>query len=258
MVQPILFGKSGQQLFGAYHPPEERRPRDAAVVLCYPAVQEYMRTHWAFRKLAGLLSREGLHVLRFDYFGTGDSAGGSHQVTATRSAADIRAAATELRDLADVRRVSLVGLRWGATLATQAVAQGLEVQDLVLWEPAVDGRSHLADLAAIQAVRFQRFDPLGSGDPGELLGYPLDAAQRAEMEAIDLAGLSRLPASRILIFSSRARPEHESLLTMLRDREGRPPTCHVIPEDAAQGHEGVLLSTKVLQAIATAVGGGTA
>ena len=258
MVQPILFGKSGQQLFGAYHPPAERRPREAAAVLCYPAVQEYMRTHWAFRKLAGLLSRDGLHVLRFDYFGTGDSAGGSHQVTATRSEADIRTAATELRDLADVRRVSLVGLRWGATLAAHAVAHGLDVQDLVLWEPAVDGHSHLADLAAIEAVRFRRFEPLGSGDPGELLGYPLDAAQRAEMVAIDLARLSRLAASRILIFSSRARPEHEVLLSVLRDREGRPPTCHVIPEDAAQGHEGVLLSTKVLQAIASSLGGGVA
>lgn len=257
MLQPIVFGRTGQQLFGAYHPPEERRVREAAVLLCGPAVQEYMRTHWALRKLAGLLAREGLHVLRFDYFGTGDSAGESDQVSATRSIADVRAAATELRDLADVRRVSVVGLRWGAALAAQAVSRGLDVDELVLWEPARDGASHLAELAEIQAVRYRRFDPLGDGDPGELLGYPLAPAQRAEMEAIDLTRLARLPASRIRIFSERERPEHAAIASALRDREDRPPACEVVPEDATQSHEGVLLSSRVLQAITRALSGGT-
>jgi pimeloyl-ACP methyl ester carboxylesterase len=256
MIQPLSFGRSGQQLFGAYHPPQARRAGEAAVLLCYPAVQEYMRTHWAFRKLAGLLTREGLHVLRFDYFGTGDSAGGSHQVSAHRSLADVRLAATELKDLAGVRRVSVLGLRWGATLAAQAAAQGLEVQDLVLWEPAVDGRSHLEDLKAIEAVRYRRFPPLAGGVEGELLGYPLDATQRAEMEAIDLKGLTRLGASRVLLFASRARPEHQLLLGALQDREGRPPTCQVVAEEADQNHDGVLLSSKVLQAMAATLGGG--
>lgn len=254
MVQPLLFGKSGQQLFGAYHPPAARRARDGAVLLCAPAAQESMRTHWAFRKLAGLLTREGLHVLRFDYFGTGDSAGSSAEVSPGRSAADIKLAATELKDLAGVRRVSMVGLRWGATLAAKAVADGLDVEALVLWEPAVDGRAHLAELADIQDVRYRKFPPLGTGVPHELLGYPLSPSQRAEMEAIDLRTLGTLKASRIQLFSERERPEHQTLRATLRDREGRPPSVAVVNEEAQGGHDGVLLSSKVLQAMATALG----
>jgi uncharacterized protein len=254
MVQPMLFGKSGQQLFGAYHPPAARRAREGAVLLCAPAAQESMRTHWAFRKLAGLLAREGLHVLRFDYFGTGDSAGTSAEVSPSRSAADIKLAATELKDLAGVRKVSLVGLRWGATLAARVVADGLDVEALVLWEPALDGRAHLAELAEIQAVRYRKFPPLGTGGSDEVLGYPLGPTQRAEMEAIDLRTLGALKASRIQVYSDRERPEYQPLLTALRDREGRPPTAAVVSEDAGGGQDGVLLSSKVLQAMATALG----
>ena len=73
-----------------------------------------MRTHWAFRKLAGFLAREGFHVLRFDYYGTGDSAGDYHESNIGQWLADIHEAADELKDRADVRDISVVGLQCGA------------------------------------------------------------------------------------------------------------------------------------------------
>ena len=97
-MKPVYFGKTGKQLFGVYHEPQARRAVDAAVLLCYPLVQEYMRTHWALRKLAGLLAREGHHVLRFDYTGTGDSTGDVETGSVTQWCADIRLAAAELED----------------------------------------------------------------------------------------------------------------------------------------------------------------
>jgi hypothetical protein len=149
-----------------------------------------------------------------------------------------------------------MGLRWGAVLAAHAAARGLETQDLVLWEPAVDGASHVAELRAIEAIRFRHFAPLARGVPGELLGYPLDPAQAAEMAALDLRRLGQLPAARILIFAARARPEHQAIAAALCDRAGRPPERHLVAEDADQHHDGVLLSIKVLQAMSAAVGGG--
>jgi pimeloyl-ACP methyl ester carboxylesterase len=255
-VKPVYFGKAGKQLFGAYHEPRARRAVDAAVLLCYPLVQEYMRTHWAFRKLAGLLAREGFHVFRFDYSGTGDSAGDEESGSVAQWCADIRLAAAELQDLADVPRVSVVGLRMGAAFATLAVAGGLQVRDLVLWEPALDGRSHLRELEAIERIKFANLPHPPVPGPGELLEYPLPGELRASLEKVDLRRVPPCAADRVLVFSSEVRPEHHVLREFLRDRGGRPPQCQVVQEEVRDSHRGVLLSTRVLQAMASALVGG--
>jgi len=254
-VQPIYFGNSDRQLFGVYHPPKARRATDAGVLLCYPMMQEYMRTHWAFRKLADMLAREGFHVLRFDYYGTGDSAGESHQGTVDQWCADIRAAVAELQDLGAARSVSVVGLRLGASLAVLAASGGIQVRDLVLWEPAIDGRSHIRELRAIEMIKYANLaHPLASG-PRELLDYPFPDAMREGVERIDLRLVSPCNCDRILLFASRTTPEQVELQGCLRDRSGIGPNCHIVPDETGDRREGVLLSTRVLQGIATALGG---
>ena len=69
-----FFGDSDAPLFGAHHP-ARRKSTGKAVVICPPIGHEYGRTHWMLRLLSAQLAREGVHVLRFDYFGTGDSGG---------------------------------------------------------------------------------------------------------------------------------------------------------------------------------------
>ncbi len=256
-MKPVYFGKVGKQLFGAYHEPQARRAVDAAVLLCYPLVQEYMRTHWAFRKLASLLSREGLHVFRFDYSGTGDSAGDGVSGSVTQWCADIRLAAAELADLADVRRVSVVGLRMGAAFAVLTTTTGgLQVRDLVLWEPPVDGRGHVRELEVTERIKFGNLPHPPVPGPGELLEHPFPADLRASIEKIDLRRVPPCTADRVLVFSADARPELNALKESLRDRAGRPPECRVVPEESRDRHQGVLLSTRVLQAMTSALSGG--
>src|SRR5918992_3821916 len=113
-MNPFFFGSSQQPLYGVYHPPKARVPRRIGVVLCYPLWQEYMRAHRAFRQLAILLAKAGFPVLRFDYFGTGDSGGDSESGDVAQWTADVCTAIDELKDTAGVRSVSLVGLRVGA------------------------------------------------------------------------------------------------------------------------------------------------
>ena len=113
-MNPFFFGSSEERLLGVHHPPRGRVPREVGVLLCYPLGQEYMRAHRAFRQLAMLLARRGFHVLRFDWFGTGDSAGAGEEGSIARWLEDARTAIDELKDTAGVTRVSLVGLRLGA------------------------------------------------------------------------------------------------------------------------------------------------
>src|SRR2546428_3558846 len=105
---PIYFGPSEQPLFGVYHPAEGDRASTHALLLCYPLGQEYQRTHRLFRQLGTLLSEAGLSVLRFDYVGTGDSAGETGEGTPEQWRENIRTAARELRDLASPAEISVV------------------------------------------------------------------------------------------------------------------------------------------------------
>ena len=114
-----------------------------AVVLCYPLWQEYMRAHRAFRQLAMLLSKAGFSVLRFDYFGTGDSAGESDAGDVSRWTHDISTAIDELKDTAGVSKVSLVGLRVGASLAAAVAAERKDLDRIVLWDPVVGGKAYV-------------------------------------------------------------------------------------------------------------------
>jgi pimeloyl-ACP methyl ester carboxylesterase len=252
-MDPLFFGRPERQLFGAYHPPESERARGTGVVLCYPAMQEYMRTHFAFRKLAALLARDGFHVLRFDYSGMGDSAGEPSDASVDVWCSDLVEAAAELKDVAGVRRISVVGMRLGAAIAARAVAERLEVRDLVLWEPAVNGRAHLQELRRIQAHQhsFFRYPPPVGND--EIIGYPLPPALRASIEELDLLSLASCRAERVLLFASEQRPEYVVLGGALRDRSGRAARCEIVAEETGARAEAVMLSTRILQAIANAM-----
>jgi pimeloyl-ACP methyl ester carboxylesterase len=181
-MTPFFFGNSHRQLFGAYDaPPAGGR---LGAVLCYPFAREYLLAHGTCRYLARVLSGAGYHVLRFDYFGTGDSAGEPEAADAAQWLGDIDAAIDELRDMAGVERIALVGLRYGAVLAAKAARMRCDVDRLVLWEPLTDGAGYLAGLGLRGAVA-----------PWEAQGTLLSAQLRRDIEGVSLdvfgAGLPR-------------------------------------------------------------------
>jgi uncharacterized protein len=257
-VEPIFFGSATAQLYGVHHPPVVRRRRDAAVLLCYPAVQEYNRSHWAFRKLAGLLARSGFHVLRFDYSGTGDSAGDLAGASVGRWCADIREAAAELTELAGVRRVSLVGFRLGAALAALASTTPLAVHDLVLWEPAVDGREHIRELRRVQRWKRGVTNHPPRLGRHEMLGHALPCELRAGIESIGLDDLARCRAQRVLLFAAEERPAHRRLASRLQERPEGGFHLGIVREEASDRLDGVLLSSRIQQAIAAELAGAAA
>ena len=117
--------------------------RTEAIVLCNPFGQEYLRAHKSIRRLAINLANLGYPVLRFDYRGTGDSAGDLDGVSAQHWVADIGYAIQELMDMSAVPRVALIGLRLGALLAAKAATEQNHVSRLIMWDPVVDGSAYV-------------------------------------------------------------------------------------------------------------------
>lgn len=249
MPRALYFGEVDSQLFGVHHPPTTRQQRAEGVLLCYPGPQEYMRSHWAVCKLAGLLAQRGYATFRFDYFGTGDSAGDTDAGTLARWQQDIATAADELVGLSQVRQVSVVGLRLGAALAAQAVAAGRPVRSLALWEPVVCGGDYLAELAASDALERAWSLCPGPRDPGQLLGHRVDEGERRAISGIDLSATKPVHAARVALFHAEASPACERL-RQAWTAQGVPCSSHLVPEDRPARRRGMILANRVLTSIA--------
>lgn len=200
-MHPIVFGKSAHPLFGVLHP-ALGRASDTGVVLLQPGIHEYERAHWAFRSLASALAARGSHVLRFDYRGTGDSAGEPDEATVEACVEDAAIASQELREVPRVRRVSLVGMRLGAAVAAMACARGLAVDNLVLWEPVVRGARYLAELETLDAAMRLRLLLSPRRPTNELAGFFFPPALRRSIPRVDLTTMGHLDARRVLVFAA--------------------------------------------------------
>ena len=207
----FFFGPQDLQLYGAYHAPDFSRDRRAGIVLCPPVGQGYIRTHRAFLQLANRLSAAGYHVLRFDYSATGDSAGESASGHPRQWITDIGLAVQELRDTADMTHISLIGLRLGATLAAVYAAGAPEISRLLLWEPALNGRTYLAGLASAQD---QWLADLLYPPPAEAVqpksveygGFPYPETLHAGIEELDLFALRPPGHQEVLILQNQKEP----------------------------------------------------
>jgi uncharacterized protein len=251
---PFFFGESTRQLFGVYHAPTIEGVSQHAVLLCAAGPQEYMLTHWVQRRLAALLAKDGQHVLRFDYFGTGDSAGATDEGTLEHWECDVQLAENKLRELSAVDRLSIVGHRLGGALAWRAAAKmERRPRHLVLWDPVVRGSTYMHDLrTADTAYASQLLYVPPQDDPAtELFGHPLPSALRISTKQVDLLTEPLPEATRVHLYVGRQNDEIRALSSRLGDKLKRFSFEHV-PEEGTAG-SGNLLSKRVLETIRAAL-----
>lgn len=205
-MEPFYFGPKDQRLFGVYHAPSVRRSVPAGAVLCYPFLQEYLRSHRAFLRLATQLVGRGWHVLRFDYSGCGDSYGnGPSGLDAW--ARDLQLAARELRERGGTMKLALVGLRLGASLAASVAPDVQPLEKLILWDPVVDGPEYLRELdqfqhaATISPAYRRNIERFGPTDRG--VGFDLAPEIMQSIGRLDLAAQLRASAEQILVLDTQ-------------------------------------------------------
>ncbi|MGD0380099.1 MAG: hypothetical protein ABSC30_08945 [Acidimicrobiales bacterium] len=204
---PIWFGPTSRPLFGMLHVPDGDVAR-GAVVLCPPLGREDLFSHRALRMLALHLEQQGIAVLRFDYDGTGDSAGSQRDGGRVAAWSRSTQAAVDLMRSAGAPMVGAVGMRIGATLAAfEATRAPLDA--LVLWDPCRSGRAFLREVHALHAVSVGGTDP----DDGSVQtpGYRYDAQTVADLKALDITSTDGPMADRILLLSRPDR-QHDAKL----------------------------------------------
>lgn len=145
-MMPFLFGRAERPLYGVYHAAAAAGRVARGVVFLNPFGQEAIRANRPYRVLAEELARRRWHVLRFDYSATGDSAGDDGEARVAQWLDDVGAAIEELRAMAALEAVHLLGMRLGATLAARVAAARRDVKGVVLWDPLLSGRAFIEEI----------------------------------------------------------------------------------------------------------------
>lgn len=207
-TRAVYFGQEQRCLYGVLH-----RPAGMArggLLVCAPLFQEAMRTYRALWTLAEKLAASGWIVLRFDWFGSGNSQGQAVEMEFEGLVADIDEAARFLRVQfaatgapEQAAEVAILGVR-SAALPVLAYACGLATRvELILLAPQLDGE------AVANAWRAQHQDqllhagryPFGQPLPGrdDLLGYSVSNELLDAFQQLNAASLELHPGSRLLM-----------------------------------------------------------
>lgn len=201
----IWFGSTERPLFGWLGLPE--LGSRGAVVLCPPIGADCRAAHRAYRALAAGLSAAGFATLRFDYDGTGDSAGAWDDPDRLSAWTASVVAAVELVRECGAGSVAAVGMRLGsAVLARASLEHGLALAAAVWWDPVVRGRTFLREQQLLLASFETDVAPRTDGAV-ETSGYLFDPETVAQLRALNVdAGSALGCADRLLILSRPDRP----------------------------------------------------
>jgi len=214
-AEPMWFDSGGRPMFGWWHVPDGHRAR-GGVVLCLPLAMEGTAARPTFRLLASRLEAAGFVVLRFDYDGTGDSAGSPDDPGRVPAWIDSVRSAIRVVRSSRVPRVTVVGMRMGATLAAATIGSedSAALPDgLVLWDPCTSGRSFLRQQRLMRAtieVAHTEEEGVVEG-PGIVFGPEAAAA----MSALSVDGIETTLARKVLVLTRAGHRRDHALVTRL-------------------------------------------
>jgi pimeloyl-ACP methyl ester carboxylesterase len=196
---PLRFGPSDREMLGMLTSPGTGGG-GLAVLFCNPFGQEAVRSKAMYRAFTERLMRQGVHALRFDYHGTGDSPGEGEGQGLKDWVGDTRVAREALLRATGASRLQLFGIGLGATIAAHTALDLNPVPErLALWQPVTDGAAYIELMKTVHRQELAR----GFGEnwpvvrqilhttepqaPGVLLGFPL--GQRLTEDLVTLGEL---------------------------------------------------------------------
>lgn len=187
------------------------RGRFPTALLLHGFTGTKVETHRMFVKVARTLAQHGIASLRFDYRGSGDSAGEFEDMTIRSEVADALEAITFLarHKRINSRRLALIGMSMGGAIAAHVVArERARFKSLVLWAPVAEGAGILDDLSTPEAVASLAETGL-TDHGGNLVGVAF-VRQFADMKPLREVAKSKCPTLIIHGSKDETVPAHHS------------------------------------------------
>lgn len=263
-AEPIFFGPTDRLRFGWIH--ASSAPATLGLVVCNPFGYELMCAHRSLRHFAEAAAANGVPAMRFDYDGTGDSAGTDLDPKRVAAwVASVGDAIDELRRRTGVKAVAVLGVRLGALLAALAAERRDDVVGLAAIAPVVSGRAYTRELRALQMAVSLGDPPAGATQPEgvqEVVGFALANEAKDELAKTDLLKTTKRPAPSVLIMDrddlpgSDAWAKHLRALDVMVDQQRLPGYVEMMldPHKAVVPSEMVRTTTEWLNGLAGKLG----
>ncbi len=195
------------------------------VVFVPPFGWDEVESHRARRYWAVRLAAAGIPSLRFDLPGTADSEGGPRDPDLLgRWTTSIATLVSWMREATGVERVAVIGIGVGGVIASRALSEGAQIDDLILWASRASGRQAVRELRAYAGAVASEYPadhenhPVADGV--EVTGFLLSDETQRSLSACTVPDMdfSRAKGLRVLLLSRdsiRVDPALESVF--LRD-----------------------------------------
>jgi len=212
---------NNEQLYTVLHSPKNiENSRKHTVVICSPITHEHDTCYWAMRQLAFRLSRLGFHVVRFDYFASGNSAGLSQQITLNSCVQNIVNISQYIIDQTNSEKLTYIGLRLGAVLATMSSIKRVPDQ-MILWDPLIIGKKYINELAQLHKTFLNKMKrtKLHSHNLGtEYVGYPYSEIIIDEINSIQLSDMEIPVDTALSVLTSPENTEQKAYIKKLSEK----------------------------------------
>jgi hypothetical protein len=128
------------------HEHEPDKIKEKPFIFLNPIFDEKKRSQRFYAETARFFCKRGIPVIRFDYYGTGDSGGQLYELE-FESILDFTSKLFEIqKQKYKVENINLFGLRFGADLAIKLSEKfPIAINNLLLIEPIVDGNRYLLE-----------------------------------------------------------------------------------------------------------------
>ena len=221
---------ANQELYGRFHKPPTGKSIRGAVLMCNPILMEACNIQWGYKRLANSLADAGYYVLRFDYFGCGNSWGEDEEGGVERWQQDINNTAIKLTELTGLTNIDVIGFRFGCTLASNL--SSVPVNKFVLWEPTLDSTTYVNHIDSqynktlTTLNRFRKQPAVAS--QSETTGFAFTDQMRKSILNTDMgnASLPKTCAS-IHLITNHSRAHFKTLIDTLSSQKQAPKVSEI-------------------------------
>lgn len=208
-IKATFINSEKEHLFCIAYPPR-KNSRNHTVVICPAIGHEYSRSHRNLQQLALMLANEGYDAVRFDYVHTGNSSGACEFANISQWKTDIETIRKFVSRTQPQHRVSLVGIRWGATLLANVT--DINGEQMILWDPVFSGGEYIKLLQRFTRrtlCDFVRFPIQRISSNDQLYGFTASLELQRAISEMYLPEVEHARFKKSIVISSKSHLKNE-------------------------------------------------